>query len=125
MSQEQYASTMQAFENAVLETLEKQARAENKKLSPAFRRFLAEFTAQYASYETVCAWEAEFYASMFTAAEPREMAAYQRTEIYRKQVSLIPEMFQRQARWIQQVLEDHREEIKAKIAQAERDARLN
>src|SRR2546423_14691760 len=46
MSQEQYSSVMRALANALVETMEKQAMAENRKLPPDARKFLAEIMGQ-------------------------------------------------------------------------------
>ena len=127
MSQEQYTSIVQAFENSIVEMVERQA--QNKKVSPAsrraFRAFFAEFMGKYSSYEAVCESVAEFYASRFTAAELKEIAAYHRTETYRKLMNLTPEMMQHEARRMQLVIEDHRDEIYAKIMQEVRDTQAN
>jgi hypothetical protein len=46
----------------------------------------------------------------------RQIAAYQRTATYQKQVSLIPELMQKEALDVQHVFDEHRAEIKEKIA---------
>ena len=116
MSQEQYLSIMRAVENAMIDTMEKQAVRENRKLPRAAHEFVAEILRQYFSYEAACASLAEFYSRRFTEAELRQIAAYQRTATYQKQIGLMPEMMQYQAREVQHVFDEHREEIKAKIA---------
>lgn len=112
MSREQYASITHAIEDAMIETMEKQAAADHKTLPPAFRQFIAEISGRYLSYEAACESMAEVYARSFTEADLRRIAAYQATETFRKQMKLVPEMMQKEARRIQQVLADHGDEIR-------------
>lgn len=117
MTREQFAATMRAFEDAVADAIEKRAMLEHRKLPAAYRTVVSDFTRRYVDYDGVCAEVADFYASEFTAAELREIAAFQRTAVYQKQVSLTPQMLRRGFTLARKALAEHQHEVYAKIAE--------
>jgi len=116
MPQEQWGVLMRTFSQALLQLFEKEAAAEGKPLPPNFRRVLAETTGETISYEEMAAFLAAVYSRYYTADEMRAILAYQHTPVFQKQMQLAPRLMEESLKYTQRIFEEHKSEIRAKIA---------
>src|SRR6266571_3438928 len=115
ISEETYRSMIVALSQSFQNSVEKWAAADGRKPPPNSAAFIAQILGEEIPYETMTNITAKFYLRHFTEAELKELAAFQRTAVYQKQIGLMITLMKEAGQEIQQMVLAHRPQIEAKM----------
>lgn len=94
MGEGTYQAMVTALTDSVFSSIEQMLTREGRKPPAKLRQVAAEIIGEAIPYQTIVSMNARFYEEHFTREELREIHAIRQSAVFRKELSLIPAMFE-------------------------------
>jgi len=104
MSEETYRAMLVAISQSFQKAEEKMAAADGRKPHANTAALIAEIVGEEIPYETMVGIMANMYLRHFTEAELKEIAAFQQTAVYRKQMGVIATLMSEAGTEVQNII---------------------